>query len=65
MKYETYKKYRDKAKLTDKEVSKKTGISMQYFYGWQNNYDASAKKIKPIADFLKIPYEELLKWGLV
>ena len=54
--YETYKKYRDKKKLTDSEVQKKTGISQQYMFGWKHkDYQPTAKKIEPIAKLLNIP----------
>lgn len=63
MLYTTYEKFRDKKKMTDAEIQKKTGISQQYMFGWKSKeYQPSGKKILPIAKLLNIPIEKALEF---
>lgn len=62
MKYETYVKYRDKAKTNDHKIAKATHIPKSTFSGWKDGaFTPKAEKQLAIAKHLNIPMELVLE----
>lgn len=66
--YKTYCEFRDKRKLTDAEVSRRTGIPKSTFVAWKQHsegvaggYEPKLDKLLKIADCLKISVNTLIK----
>ena len=60
--YQKYVNLRDKAKLTDYEVSKRSGVSTSTLTNWKyGRYTPKADKIKKIADCLGVSIEYFLE----
>lgn len=59
-----YEKYRDKAKLTDKDVSELSGVSRSTFSDWKSetrNSTPKLEKLMKIAKVLNVSLDDLLK----
>lgn len=60
--YQKYAELRDKANLTDYEVSKQTGIPTSTLTNWKyGRYNPKAEKLLKLARFFKVSLEYLVE----
>jgi len=60
--YQNYARLRDERKMTDYEVSKKTGIPTSTLSNWKaGRYKPKADKIMKIAELFEVPMEDIMK----
>ena len=60
--YQKYAVLRDKAEVTDYEVSKRTGVPTSTLTNWKyGRYTPKVDKLKSIADYFGVPIDYFLE----